>query len=309
MIRKGIVMDVQKNHVVVMSEDFEYFKIKPFKCSKGSKIFFTDDDIIKLSGGMRQLIAASAAAVLIIASLFGLSGGFDSPYSYAAVMTLGDGSSVELLLDKNMKVKDIDSNSQASENLEKDKYLGLAVEHAVDEFAENSIQNSYENTIIVSVIPLKSKYAGQEETIKNAIYEQLLNDTDIENLNVVYVKSSSKNYNDAKNNGIGVLEYELKASKASTDSSVLEYEALGFEIISKTEAIEESSKPLNPTASENAGKSSKNVPSAKNDQPGSKSDNSKANNPDTANDLADNNKNNSNGKPNNSNNSNNGGKK
>lgn len=299
MIRKGIVMDIQKNHVVVMSEDFEYFKIKPLKCSKGCKIFFTDDDIIKLSGGRRQLIAVSAAAVLMIASIFGISGGFSSPYSYAAVMTLDDGSSVELLLDKNMKVKNIDSNSQAVENMAKDKYLGLSVEHAVDAFAENSIQNSYENTIIVSVIPLKNKYARQEETIKNAIYEQLLKDTAIENLNVVYVKSNSKNYNDAKKSGIGVLEYELKASKAS---SVLEYEALGFEIISKTKAIEESPKPVNPTASENADKSSKNAPSEKNAQPGNKSDSSKINNPDTASGLADSNKKNSNGKPNNINN-------
>jgi len=299
LIRKGIVMDVQKNHVVVMSEDFEYFKIKPLKCSKGSKIFFTDDDIVKLSGGMRQLIAASAAAVLIIASIFGLSSGFGSPYSYAAVMTLDDGSSVELLLDKDMKVKEITSNSRAADNMAKDKYLGLAVEHAVDGFAENSIQNSYENTIIVSVIPLKNKYAGQEETIKNAIYEQLLKDTDIENLNVVYVKSNSKNYNDAKNSGIGVLEYELKASKASKASSVLEYETLGFEVISKTKTIEESSKPVNPAVSENVGKASKNGPSEKNAQPSSKSGSSKTNNSDTANGLADNNnKNNSKGKPN-----------
>lgn len=300
MIRKGIVMDIQKSHVVVMSEDFDHFKIKPLKCSKGSKILFTDDDILKPSCGMRQLIAASAAAVLIIASLFGLSGGFGSPYSYAAVITLDDGASVELLLDKDMKVKDIASNSRATENLEKDKYLGLAVEHAAEEFAEDSIQDSHENTIIVSVIPLKNKYARQEETIKSAIYRRLLNDTEIENLNIVYVKSSSKNYKDAKHGGISVLEYELKASKAEDASTAPEYESLGFDVTRKDKGnvTEESSKSLNPTASENAGKSSENVPSSKNAQPAGNSGNSKSNAPDTDSGLMGNNHKNSNVKPN-----------
>ncbi|WP_025435057.1 anti-sigma-I factor RsgI family protein [Peptoclostridium acidaminophilum] len=306
MIHKGIVMDVQKSHVMVMSEDFEYFKIKPLKCSKGSNIFFTDDDIIRLSGGMRRFIASSVAAVLIIASLFGLSGGFGSPYSYAAILTLDDGASVEFLLDKDMKVKDIKSNSQATEDITKDKYLGLAIEHAVESLAEYSIQDSEANTIIVSVIPLKNKHASNETSIKSAIYEQLLNDTEIENLNIVYVKSSSKNYKNAKHSGISVLEYELKASKAEDASTAPEYKSLGFEVISKENGQDtgESSRTANPAASENAGRSSENVPAAKNAQPGSKSGNSKSNTQDTGSGSVDSNQKNSNGKTNNTNNGN-----
>lgn len=306
MIRKGIVMDIQKSHVIVMSEDFEYFKIKPLKCSKGSNIFFTDDDIIKLSGSMRQFIAASVAAVLIIASVFGLSGGFGSPYSYAAILTLDDGASVELLLDKDMKVQDIKSNSQATEDTAKAKYRGLAIEHAVEALAEGSIQASQTHTIIVSVIPLKNKYSRQEDSIKSAIYEQLLNDTEIENLNIVYVKSNSKNYKDAKHSGINVLEYELKTSKAEDAVTALEYESLGFEVISKENGKhnKESSKAAKPAVSENTGKSSENVPAAKNAQPGSKSGNSKSNTQDTGSGSVDSNQKNSNGKTNNTNNGN-----
>jgi len=195
----GIVTKVEKNFIIVKTEDSKIERIKPRKNIEiGDSIDFKYNDIYK---GLNKIdykknsVALSMVLVIIIASVY-FFGQFNTNKIYG-VVSLDVNPSIELGIDKNEIVLAINKKNDDSDLILNDNIIGKDINIALSEL----ISNAYDKNIMSKSDPVVISYVPIEKKNK-LIYSKKLNSfiKNSENL-IIYVvadeqyleKSNEKN--------------------------------------------------------------------------------------------------------------------
>lgn len=172
MTQKGLILKIEKDHLIVMTDDQAYVKLqKKNNCHIGQRILFTEEDVFvervlaRESYFMSRKFIAVAASLIMILSLGGVWGliknlpetpvdvaldttedltlstteslagtkeNTSDPVAVATVMTIDINPSVKLLLDAEDVVISIKAINKDAETLVFDGIVGMKAEDAVE---------------------------------------------------------------------------------------------------------------------------------------------------------------------------------
>ena len=133
MVYRGKVLKVEKDHVIVVTEDIMYFKLHPKKCTQGKPIIFVEDDIMKEKAVpvyKNKLMAAVITILILSASIISGVAVWDN-YSYAAIVGLDIKPAIEFMIDENDIVKRVRPASEYGKEIISVEMKGMKIEEAI----------------------------------------------------------------------------------------------------------------------------------------------------------------------------------
>ncbi len=228
-MKMGIVIEVNENHSVVLSEGI-YYKIKNKKAmTTGMEMLFTEEDRISLvrkspSKPLFRVASVAAAVVLVLMTSLVY---YNNNLAVFAVVTMDINPSIELSLNKANEVVKADGLNADGESLLATDVLGLQVEEAVDVLVEAAdiqgyIDDKEETFIVITTIPMKNLSSDRLETLKKGIAESL-SDEEAEEITYAIMEATEKELNQAKAEGKPLPVVKMQnMGKAKNSNSVKE---------------------------------------------------------------------------------------
>ena len=215
MVYKGAVMDVQREHIIVITKDSRYLKLKKKgNITLGKEIMFIEDDVIKeREKHYKPLIGVAAAIILLIISTLGQFGmQYFNGFQTFAVVSLDINPSLEFKVNDKRIVKDIIPLNRDGEAIIKENMIGIKIEDAVDlainEAMEEDYLNEDNNVVLISTTIIKNK-EKESNIIKNKIISRIEEDNKLENMNYVYLEADKKGLKEAKKHKLSPGKYEM----------------------------------------------------------------------------------------------------
>lgn len=203
MIYKGIILEIKKDHIVVLNQDGGVFKIrKKPGAAKGDKIFFAEEDIImeknKTAGDFAGTkIIAIAAEVLLCIGIVGYTQYNNMAY---ATVSMDGNQSIQMELNRKGEVIKIVSYGRELTDAELAEFEDLTIAEIWEELLDDDLTK--DNPMVIAYAALR----GGNET--NA---QLLTNfkKDIVDKNVIFVKGAKQDVDGAKAANVSLGEYIL----------------------------------------------------------------------------------------------------
>lgn len=210
---KGIIIETKENYSIVMREDSSIIRVKNKENMKigDSKVFLAEDIYIKeQSKNIKNKTIISLLSIAAVLSLFILpilQGGLSKSY---ALVSLDINPSIEFELDKNKKITNIYALNLDGENLKLESVKGLTLDEGVKKIKEDLNINKYKlknDSAIVGFTFLTDKEDNEyEEDVKKIISNEF------KGTKTVFLKSTKKESEIAKNEGVSVGRHEAKLS-------------------------------------------------------------------------------------------------
>ncbi|MCG8484198.1 MAG: anti-sigma factor domain-containing protein, partial [Clostridia bacterium] len=211
MIYKGIVMEVNRNYCIVLTNTQEFIKLKIKKnIYESQEIYFTESDIYS----QRSYAKWAFAAAIVLIGLF-LSGiqinqlyPYMNPYN-AAVVSIDINPSIEFYIDeKNMVTKVIPLNEEAN-FLVSDNWKGLTFHVVLNEYFDNAIENEYlkqESTILISCAALDDDF-NKDVIIKQV--NKTIQEKNVSDITYGYIESNKESVKKAQKANVSIGKFEI----------------------------------------------------------------------------------------------------
>jgi len=216
LVYRGSVLEIAKEHIIVLTNDCNYLKLrKKGNIEIGKEIMFIDDDIIKdKSRGYRPLLIGIAATIilLVITSLGHLGLNFLGGFETFAIVSLDINPSLEFEIDSDKIVRKVNPLNEDAKTLIDDNMIGITIEDAVniviDEAIEKNYLNEVNNTILISDTVIKNK-SKDIPNLKKDIIDKIKENEELQDINLVYIKSNNEDLKEARKNKISIGKYEI----------------------------------------------------------------------------------------------------
>lgn len=216
MVYEGLIMEVEKDYIIVLTNNNYYLKLKKkANIDIGKKIMFLEEDIIKKrKNSIRPLIGIAAAIILLITTIMGqygleLIGGFNA----YAIVSLDINPSLEFQIDKKEVVRKIKSLNNDGEELLDDKMIGMKIEEAILFSVKTALNKKYlndeNNVVLISDVMMNNKENKELKVIEDKILDTMEKDEEMENINFIYVKADKKDLKKARESKVSIGKYEV----------------------------------------------------------------------------------------------------
>ncbi|KDR95678.1 hypothetical protein SAMN02745945_01529 [Peptoclostridium litorale DSM 5388] len=204
MVYKGKVLKVEKDHVMVVTEDMMYLKLHPRKCKQGKSIMFVEDDILNeknMTIHKSRLMAAAIAILILSVSIISGVAVWDN-YSYAAIVGLDINPGIEFMVDENDIVKRVRPTSEYGNEIIRSEMKGMKIEEAIPVALDIAAKKDYitmdTEKIVVSRVE-KDGTAGNVDEIIKSIEEWTSENEILKGKDAIYIQQGVEKHN--KSNG------------------------------------------------------------------------------------------------------------
>lgn len=215
MVYQGVVMEVEKSHIIVLTNATNYVKLKKKgNIDIGKKIVFIEDDIIKKSNrSLKPLIGIAAAIILVIATIIGQFGiDFIGNFQAYAIVSLDINPSLEFQIDEKEIVKKINSLNKDGREIIDDNMVGMKIEDAIILSIKKAINKQYlnnENNVVLVSDVIIDDNAKLTTVIENEIFEKVEEHKELQGIDLIYVDSNKEDLEKAKENQVSVGKYKV----------------------------------------------------------------------------------------------------
>ncbi|MCT4562864.1 MAG: anti-sigma factor domain-containing protein [Maledivibacter sp.] len=215
MVYKGVVMEVEKSYIIVLTHGVDYVKLKKKgNVDIGKKIMFIEDDIIRESyTSFKPFIGIAAAIILIIATIIGGFGiDFIKGFQAYAIVSLDINPSLEFQIDDREIVKKVNPLNDQGQEIIDDNMVGMKIENAVIYSIKKAIDKEYlnnENNIVLISNVILNDDVEHTAIIENEIYKKVEEDDELQDIDLIYVDSDKEVLEKARENHVSVGKYKV----------------------------------------------------------------------------------------------------
>lgn len=217
---RGIVMEINKNGLIIMTNDGQFLKIQNYKQPLEIGQEIETENIRKQNFEIYRKMASIAAAIILF-----FTGGYGvlANYMVYGYVDVDINPSVELSYNLYKRVISAKGLNGAGENilLDIEDYKNKPIQEVVNKVIDRAIEEEYikvneKNTVLITITEKGSSVDenvvlnGTESHIKNSPIET----------EVVVIKGNQKNYEDAKINNISPGKLNLIEKAKSVDQQI-----------------------------------------------------------------------------------------
>jgi len=213
LIHRGIVLDKSGDHIIVLTRESEYFKLKKKgDIEVGKEIMFLEEDILREREGI-HIPKAIAAAIIIIALSWGMvyQFGIDLLGSFRtyAVVSLDINPSLQFEVNKRERVRKVIPLDEDANSIIDSKMIGMDIEEAIFYSINRAIEGNFitgENNVILIANGVKKEDFNLSlgEDIDSRIKENIHED-----LEVIFISLDKEDVKEAEKNHISLGKYEM----------------------------------------------------------------------------------------------------
>lgn len=216
MVYEGLIMEVEKDYIVVLTNNNNYLKLKKkTNIDVGKKIMFLEEDIIKKrKNSIKPLIGIAAAIILLITTIMGQYGlELISGFNAYAIVSLDINPSLEFQVDKKEIVRKIKSLNDDGEELLDDRMIGMKIEEAILFSVKTALNKKYindeNNVVLISDVMMNSEENNDLKVIEDTIIDKMEKDEEMENINFIYVQADKHDLKKARESKVSIGKYEV----------------------------------------------------------------------------------------------------
>ena len=219
-MNKGLIMELKKDYAIVMNDDggMEKILIKP-GMSVGQKIFYFEEDIVKVSAQKNFRYSSFMKSFGSIAALFLIVFTFFYNYSINktyAIVSLDINPSIQIEVDNNQKILNVKGMNDDGRNIDFTGVKGKNINDGIKVIKDILVEKDYltnNRDVLVGFAFVKN---GDETVYEDSIKDAVLANFDKEN--ITYIKAEDKkDVEEAKEQGISLGRYE--ASKVVNEET------------------------------------------------------------------------------------------
>ncbi|SHJ73773.1 anti-sigma factor domain-containing protein [Paramaledivibacter caminithermalis] len=222
MVYQGLVIEVKKNYIIVLTDDTNYIKLKKKgNIDIGKKIMFIDEDIVKGSNKLsKPLIGLAAIIILAIITIIGNLGiDFMGNFQAYAVVSLDINPSLEFEIDKKYIVKRVNYMNKDGKELINDDMIGMKIEDVVIASIKAALDKDYlngqNNAVLISDVVMDDN-PQHSALIEDKIFKKISEDKELNEIEIIYIEADEEDLEKAKENKVSVGKY--KAYKIISDN-------------------------------------------------------------------------------------------
>jgi hypothetical protein len=221
-VYQGLVIEVKKNYIIVLTDDTNYIKLKKKgNIDIGKKIMFIDEDIVKGSNKLsKPLIGLAAIIILAIITIIGNLGiDFMGNFQAYAVVSLDINPSLEFEIDKKYIVKRVNYMNKDGKELINDDMIGMKIEDVVIASIKAALDKDYlngqNNAVLISDVVMDDN-PQHSALIEDKIFKKISEDKELNEIEIIYIEADEEDLEKAKENKVSVGKY--KAYKIISDN-------------------------------------------------------------------------------------------
>lgn len=212
MMNKGMIMEIKKNYAIALNEEGIMEKIvSKQNMEVGQKIFYFDDDIVKITTEKSHRYNSFFKSIGSIAALFLLVFTFFQTIKYEdayAIVSLDINPSIQIEVDSKQMILDVEGVNTDGKNIDFTDIKDVSLNEGIQKIKEKLIEKNYLDTnkeVLVGFAFVKNEdNSNYEENIQDAIKSTF----ETEKVTVTYVKGDKKAVEEAKTKGISLGRYE-----------------------------------------------------------------------------------------------------
>lgn len=216
MVFEGLIMEVEKDYIVVLTNNNNYLKLKKkTNIDVGKKIMFLEEDIIKKrKNSIKPLIGIAAAIILLITTIMGQYGlELISGFNAYAIVSLDINPSLEFQVDKKEIVRKIKSLNDDGEELLDDRMIGMKIEEAILFSVKTALNKKYindeNNVVLISDVMMNNEENNDLKVIEDTIIDKMEKDEEMGNINFIYVQADKQDLKKARESKVSIGKYEV----------------------------------------------------------------------------------------------------
>jgi hypothetical protein len=261
MTSKGLIMKVEKGHVVVLTDDHDYVNLKlKDHVAIGQKIYFTEEDIwesiaLRSFGLLSHKSILSVASLFIIMVLIGGIWGFNglnlSPFPtvastelgtaptesfilpiedirVATVLTIDINPSVKLSLDQDDVVLSVKAMNDDAKTLNFDGIVGMTAEKAVEHIVTLARESGFINAddleddyVLITTVPMTDKSQQKLDGLTDKLEAKIAESPELQNVNVALMKADKRDLFEAEGKKIPFGLYVVNGQVEIEDGKYL----------------------------------------------------------------------------------------
>ncbi|WP_066498662.1 anti-sigma factor domain-containing protein [Abyssisolibacter fermentans] len=212
MVYKGLIVEVKNDHIIVITEDNCYIKLKnKGNVDIGKKIIFLEEDIIKENNkSFKSLIGIAVAIIIAIITMVGRFG--VERFEAYAIVSLDINPSVEFQIDEENIVRKVNSLNIDGKELIEDNMIGMKIEDAIIAGMKTAIEKQYlnnkNNVVLVSNVIIDDTYDSLD-AIEDTIYDRIEEEKEFQDIDVICINSDKEDLKKARENNISVGKYKV----------------------------------------------------------------------------------------------------
>ncbi|WFD10471.1 anti-sigma factor domain-containing protein [Tepidibacter hydrothermalis] len=214
-MKKGKVIDIRKDCIVVLTQEKEYVKLKKKQGEEeGSEIYFFEEDLIKENKTIiYKTFALVAATLMLFFNIFPNNNVENNMVSFAedtfAVVSVDINPSIELEIDENLKVIDVKSyNKDGNRIVDKNKIIGKYFTIAIKDVVENADTKGYfegtDKDVLISVAPIKEEFSSEVDLVEKQLKYMAIEEKDKK---YIYMESQNGEIEKSRKEGISLGKY------------------------------------------------------------------------------------------------------
>lgn len=208
-------MESTEDYIIVLTDDANYLKLKnKGSTDVGKKIMFIEDDIIKEKNKyVRPFIGVVAAVIMLMAILIGQFGIdlIDGSKAYA-IVSLDINPSLEFQIDKKEVVRKVRSLNEDGKDLIVDSMIGMKIEDAITLSIKEALNKNYlnnTNNIVLLSDVIMDDDPQDSIIIEKKIFKKVEEDSELENIDIIYVDSDKEDLEKARKSQVSVGKYKV----------------------------------------------------------------------------------------------------
>lgn len=217
MIYKGMVLRLEQNYAIVMTDDAQYVKVlKKAGIRVGKQILFLDEDIYreKKIDILKHYSYAAVFIIFLISSFMLLNfNNIYMPKTTAAVVTMDINPSIELEIDNKEKVIKITPINQEAHEIINRNLLKKKVDQVIEALLINAEAHRYfeqqDSMVLLSLTILNKDSNISLDSIRSQVELILKKDALLKEINIAYIDAESTVLEKARANGMSIGRYKL----------------------------------------------------------------------------------------------------
>lgn len=252
MLFRGLVIKVEKHHIVVLTDEQDYVRIRlKGHAAIGQKIYFTEEDLCDATDNTSSWRLMDHRKILSVASLIfafiivigfwhsnlqrGISDQAEVPYvndmRVATIVTVDINPSIKLALDSNHRVISVEALNADALTLALDGMVGLAVEDALEEIvfaasAEGFINpdDQIDDYILITTIPMTFS-PQSSDTLKSRLEEKIADNAVFSDIQVALIQGTKKSLKAAEDKKVplGLYMIDPNIAAGNKEATVKEF--------------------------------------------------------------------------------------
>lgn len=209
MVYEGVVLEINKRNIVVLTSNGDYLTIKYKKGSyDGQNIYFTEEDIYKENKYSRFSAIAALILLILIPTFIFMSLPTNVQPAYAAVMSVDVNPSIELFIDKEERVIDIISLNDDANYLIKSEWIGESYSKVLVNYLELIEEKGYfedNGVVLFSCIVLDE--AIDQDKLRVSSERAIV--TVEKEISYAYIEADKETLGKAKEENLSAGKYKL----------------------------------------------------------------------------------------------------